>query len=89
MMTRSEKIGNNPFVATYGSSLRAIFDFSDENNSMFILSTGQSGHIFSNHYDDQSILWQQQQYIPMITNKNLILMGSVGTSYLYPETNKN
>ncbi len=85
MMTRSQKIKNNPFVATFGSAMRAIFDFSDENKSMFILSTGQSGHILSKHYDDQSILWQQQQYIPITTNKKLILLGSVGTVNLIPE----
>ena len=30
-----------------------------------VISTGQSGHFLSSHYDDQSLLWQREQYIPI------------------------
>jgi penicillin amidase len=73
----------NQFVATHGSTLRAIFDFSNENNSLFILSTGQSGHFLSQHYDDQSVLWQQEQYITMQNNKTF-LDGTVPKTVINP-----
>ena len=58
----------NQFVSNYGSTLKSIFDFSNDSNSLFVISTGQSGHFLSPHYDDQSLLWQQEQYIPIKFN---------------------
>ncbi len=84
LMTRMSASFKNPYMATYGSAVRAIYDFSEANKSIFILSTGQSGHILSRHYDDQSLIWQQQQYLPMIDNKNLISGGSMGYTTISP-----
>ena len=69
MMSRMVNSSKNQNTASHGSTLRAIFDFSSNNVSLFILSTGQSGHFLSKHYDDQSILWQQEQYITMRNNE--------------------
>jgi penicillin amidase len=60
------------FVASHGSTLRAIYDFSQRNLSLFIISTGQSGHFLSQYYDDQSVLWQQEQYITLDNNKTFL-----------------
>jgi acyl-homoserine lactone acylase PvdQ len=34
--------------------------------SKFILSSGQSGHLFSQHFRDQTALWQNHDYIELV-----------------------
>ncbi len=46
-------------------SQRFIVDFADFSNSVSIIPTGQSGHPFSPHYDDQLESWTQNGYHPM------------------------
>ena len=50
----------------------------DENNNIFILSTGQSGHFLSDHYDDLSIIYSNEDYVPMTLNEDLIKVGAKG-----------
>ena len=38
-----------------------IIDFLP-NKNMFILPTGQSGHMLSKHYDDQTKLWKNGDF---------------------------
>ncbi len=78
MMSRANSAGDKPFLVNYGSVMRAIYDFSENENSLFIISTGQSGHILSRHYDDQAELWQKQQYIPMEYSYNSNQGGTLG-----------
>ena len=78
MMSRILNSQKNQFIASHGSTLRTIYDFSQTNHVLFIISTGQSGHFLSKHYSDQSILWQQEQYIPMKYNKRN-LNGKIAT----------
>ena len=54
---------DNQFNVNYGSTLRVIIDFSDENNSFFSIPTGQSGHFLSRNYDDFIKLWQRNEYV--------------------------
>lgn len=42
------------YKITAGPSSRRVVDFSDVENSLGILPTGQSGNIFSDHYKDQA-----------------------------------
>ena len=83
-MSRMAEGQINQFVARYGSNLKSIFDFSNDDNSLFIISTGQSGHFLSSHYDDQSILWQQEQYIPIKFNILDREGGSTATTTFKP-----
>jgi len=85
MMSRMLNGQKNNHNAYYGSTLRAIYDFSENDNSLFIISTGQSGHFLSKHYDDQSVVWQKQQYLPMEYDKTLTQGGSVGTTTFEPK----
>ena len=75
------------FVTNHASSLRAIFDFSSPEDSLFIISTGQSEHILSRHYDDLSELWRRGQYIPMTMDSELVRSGSAGTMKFSPSAN--
>jgi acyl-homoserine lactone acylase PvdQ len=57
-------LGN--FATTWGVSYRQIIDLSDFRNSVCVLSSGQSGHLLSRHYDDQMQLWLKGAYRPML-----------------------
>ena len=54
------------FATTWGVSYRQIIDLSDFRNSVCVLSSGQSGHLLSKHYDDQIALWLKGEYRPML-----------------------
>jgi penicillin amidase len=55
-----------------GPSTRRIIDFSDIENSISILPTGQSGNPFSKHYKDQAELYVQGKFRKMMMNKDEI-----------------
>jgi penicillin amidase len=44
------------------SSMREIIDLSNFDNSLWIITTGESGQPFSAHYSDLIPLWNQNQY---------------------------
>jgi penicillin amidase len=54
-----------PFANRHAASLRAIYDLSDLEKSLYIHSGGQSGNILSEHYDAFSKAWAKNEYIPM------------------------
>lgn len=51
-----------------GPSTRRIVDFSDVENSMTILPTGQSGNVFSDHYKDQAQKYVDGKFVKMKIN---------------------
>ncbi len=55
-----------------GPSTRRIIDFSDIENSMSILPTGQSGNVFSEFYDDQAEKYVKGEFVKMKMNKKEI-----------------
>ena len=59
-----------------GPSTRRVIDFSDIENSMSILPTGQSGNPFSKHYNDQSELYNAGKFRKMKMNKQEIIRTS-------------
>lgn len=59
-----------------GPSTRRIIDFSDIENSVSILPTGQSGNPMSKHYDDQTQLYLQGKFRKMKLNKKEIIGSS-------------
>ncbi|MGV7961509.1 penicillin acylase family protein [Photorhabdus tasmaniensis] len=54
-----------PFIQLISAAYRQINDMGDKNKDVFILSTGQSGNVLSNHYDDQIELHRKMEYIPV------------------------
>ena len=77
--------GANPYDNIQGSGYRAIYDLSDPNSSLYIISTGQSGNVFSKHYDDLNLIWDRGEYIPMSLDLSTIKAGSVGLTVLVPK----
>ncbi len=48
----AKKTAEGNYQQTFGSTFRQVFDLSENQNWSFLLSTGQSGHFLSPHYDD-------------------------------------
>ena len=55
-----------------GPSTRRIIDFSDVENSVSILPTGNSGNPMSKHYNDQAEMYVQGKFRKMLLNKKEI-----------------
>ncbi|MEP2026441.1 MAG: penicillin acylase family protein [Reichenbachiella sp.] len=68
-----------------GPSTRRIIDFADvEGNSWSILPTGNSGNIFSPHYNNQAEMYVNGEYRRQLMNKEEIMKVSEGALVLKP-----
>ena len=84
MRGRTKGSGANPYLNVHAGAYRGVYDFADPDSSVFILSTGQSGHPLSRFYDDQSELWRRGEYLPMSLDPELARAGAVGVTNLVP-----
>ena len=64
-----------------GPSTRRIIDFSDIENSISILPTGQSGNPFSEHYRDQAEMYNKGEFRKMKMNKEEIIKVSTQLNF--------
>jgi penicillin amidase len=55
----------HPFARTHGAGYRGIYDLGDPDASLFMIATGESGHIFSPHYGDLVPLWNDVKSITL------------------------
>ena len=60
------------YKVSSGPSTRRVIDFSDIENSLSILPTGQSGNPLSEHYDDQAEMFVNGEFRKMMMNKTEI-----------------
>jgi len=74
----------DPFQNVHGPGYRGVYDFADPDSSVFITSTGQSGHFLSRFYDDLGELWRRGEYIPMSLDIDLARAAAVGVTSLTP-----
>ncbi len=72
------------FTMNSGASFRQIIDLGDLNASQFIYTTGQSGDVFSPHYDDMVQPWQGVQFIPLRFDQADIQQTAQETLLLQP-----
>jgi penicillin amidase len=77
--------GPNPYENVHGAGYRGVYDFADPDSSVFVISTGQSGHPLSRHYDDLGELWRRGEYVPMSLDPDLARAAAVGITMLNPE----
>lgn len=78
---RDEKM---PFANRHAAGLRALYDLSDLEKSLFMHSTGQSGHVLSPLYRNYSQRWAQVEYIPIKTRREDVEKDSLGVLKLRP-----
>lgn len=75
----------SPFTNIHASGYRGVYDFADPDSSVFVTSTGQSGHFLSRYYDDMSQLWRRGEYIPMSLDEKLARAAAVGITRILPQ----
>ncbi|MGP1993624.1 penicillin acylase family protein [Zobellia laminariae] len=73
------------YKVSSGPSTRRVVDFSDVENSMSILPTGQSGNPFSIHYKDQAEMYVNGEFRKMMLNKEEIISTSKSVLTFSPE----
>ena len=76
--------GPDPFHNVHAAGYRGVYDFADPDSSLFIQSTGQSGHFLSRYYDDMAQLWRRGEYIPMSLDEDLARAAAVGVTRIQP-----
>lgn len=76
--------GAEPYLNVHAAGFRAVYDFADLDRSVFIISTGQSGHLLSRNYDDLAALWRVGEYIPMSMAEADFRAGALGSMRLSP-----
>jgi penicillin amidase len=84
LRAKTKGTGANPYLNVHAGAYRGVYDFSDPDSSIFILSTGQSGHPLSRFYDDQSTLWRRGEYLQMSLDPSLARAAAVGTTIMTP-----
>jgi penicillin amidase len=85
MRGRTKGTDPDPFLNVHGAGYRGVYDFADPDSSVFVTSTGQSGHFLSRHYDDLAQLWRRGEYIPMSLDQELARAAAVGVTLLIPQ----
>nr|WP_243656619.1 penicillin acylase family protein [Paucimonas lemoignei] len=73
-----------PFANHHGAGLRALYDLGDFENSRFMISTGQSGNVFSPLYANLAERWAKAEYLPMPTAREKVEEGRLGSLRLEP-----
>eukprot|EP01114_Cavostelium_apophysatum_P012683 TRINITY_DN2897_c0_g1_i5.p1 TRINITY_DN2897_c0_g1~~TRINITY_DN2897_c0_g1_i5.p1 ORF type:complete len:723 (+),score=186.55 TRINITY_DN2897_c0_g1_i5:265-2169(+) len=56
---------SEPHDSSFGPSYRQIVDWNEPENSLFIHPMGQSGDLYSSHYDDLLSQWRNVEYLSM------------------------
>lgn len=74
----------NPYHANHGVSQRMIVDLSDVDGSLHVLPTGESGHLRSPHYKDQTGLYLDGGYHLAWTERRDVEKHREGTLILKP-----
>jgi len=77
--------GTGFYKTNSGPSTRRIIDFSDVEQSISILPTGQSGNPFSKHYRDQSEMYVKGEFRKMMMNEAEIKSASKSILIFHPK----
>ncbi|WP_296764940.1 penicillin acylase family protein [Sediminimonas sp.] len=76
--------GGDAFQNVHAAGYRGVYDFTDPDSSVFVTSTGQSGHFLSRYYDNLGVLWRRGEYVPMSLDSDLARAATVGITRLEP-----
>jgi penicillin amidase len=81
---RTDFRDKRPYANLHASAYRAVYDLAAPDNSLFIISSGQSGHFLSPHYRDLAGRWAGLDYLPMTTRREDYSAGAEGEWLLEP-----
>jgi penicillin amidase len=73
-----------PYATTEMASYRQILDVGAWDNSVSVITTGQSGHPRSPHYFDQNPLWRDGRYHPLPYSRREVANAAVSHLLLVP-----
>lgn len=73
------------YRATFGPSRRAVIDFADPAHSWSILPTGNSGHVGSDHYDDQALMYARGEFRAQLLDRADVEKLNAGRWSLSPQ----
>jgi penicillin amidase len=73
-----------PYAAVHGAGYRGIYDLGDADGSLYMISTGQSGNLYSRHYDDLLPLWAEGGYVKIPITPQTIATSAAYTLTLQP-----
>lgn len=76
----------HPYRSRSGSAYRAIYDLADLDSSIFIQSTGQSGHFLSRFYRNFSKRWAKAEFVTMTTVRSEYEKQAAGIWIFRPST---
>jgi len=70
-------VTSGDFAVKWLPSMRMIVDLADLTKSVTIHTTGQSGHPYSQHYDDMIEHWLNMEYYPMLWTREQVEKATV------------
>lgn len=70
-----DRVDYEPFENSLGPSMRYVFDLSTPNEFKLILTTGQSGNIFSPHYKNMVTEWMNGKVVKIKTDESSIVQN--------------
>lgn len=73
-----------PYGTTEMASYRQILDVGAWDNSLSVITTGQSGHPRSPHYFDQNPLWREGRYHPLPYSRRAVVEARASLLLLVP-----
>lgn len=73
-----------PYAGMHGSALRTVYDLSDLEKSLYMISTGQSGNVMSPHYRDLAEKWGALEYVTIPTKPESYQGEAAGVFRLTP-----
>ncbi|MCB1427608.1 MAG: penicillin acylase family protein [Nitratireductor sp.] len=82
----SEK--SHPYATVHASAFRGIYDLSNMEDSLYIISTGQSGNVMSPYYDSMVADWAAVKYVKIPSNAETYGKQALGTFTLHPEQSR-
>ncbi len=72
------------FTVTNLPSYRLVVDLTDLDGARIVITTGQSGHPFADHYDDQIDAWRSGDAIPLPFSREAVAAASTARLTLDP-----
>ena len=63
---------NRPYAAIHGAGYRGVYDLAAPDASRYMISTGESGNLFSPHVDDLMPLWSRGSTVTIATEPQAV-----------------